>query len=304
MALGHGVIGRYSSQSTLVVFRWGVGAMMLYSALSQPVMSQSADQDWYFEENFDSEEFRSRFSADYEWNPEKLRISSRVAPTGSLASLEVRIPAGSHTGANFYYNFEDNRGNEPLELYSRYYLWFDPTWKSGQGGKLPGPSGTYNRAGWGGRPANGGDGWSARMGFHDSWWEGEIQLSYYTYHMDSPGRYGEHMNWDRGTHIFGGRARGSLEPDRWYCIESRIRLNQVGKRDGLLEGWVDGELAMRRKGLRFRDVAAVRIEKYWFNVYYGGTGTPDRELQLAIDDFAMGSHRIGCLEDDVAAGKE
>ena len=37
---------------------------------------------------------------------------------------------------------------------------------------------------------------------------------------------------------------------------------------------MDGELAADRTGLRFRTTPELKIENYWFNVYFGGTGTP------------------------------
>ena len=55
---------------------------------------------------------------------------------------------------------------EPEEIFFRYYLRFDSDWKNATSdGKLPGISGTYGKAGWGGRPVNGHDGWSARGSF-------------------------------------------------------------------------------------------------------------------------------------------
>jgi hypothetical protein len=82
---------------------------------------------------------------------------------GKGKSLQVTTPRGEHTGTSFAYKFRERLGAEPDEIYFRYYLKFDPDWKHAtSGGKLPGISGTYGKAGWGGRKVNGSDGWSAR----------------------------------------------------------------------------------------------------------------------------------------------
>ena len=85
---------------------------------------------------------------------------------GKGKSLQVTTPRGEHTGTSFAYKFRDRLGAEPEEIYFRYYLKLDPDWKHAtSGGKLPGISGTYGKAGWGGRKVNGSDGWSADFSF-------------------------------------------------------------------------------------------------------------------------------------------
>jgi hypothetical protein len=64
---------------------------------------------------------------------------------------------------NTIFKFDKQVGTEPEEVYFRYYLRLADDWNQiVQGGKLPGISGTYGRAGWGGRKSNGKNGWSAR----------------------------------------------------------------------------------------------------------------------------------------------
>jgi hypothetical protein len=123
-------------------------------------------------------------------------------------SLRFRIEEGKHYGGELSYRFASLGKEEPESLYARYYLRLGSNWDPGRGGKLPGPSGTYGRAGWGGRKVNGTDGWSARMGFkHSKIHEGETQVFYYTYHADMKGQYGDNLLWDI-------ESRGSLRNDR------------------------------------------------------------------------------------------
>lgn len=66
-----------------------------------------------------------------------------------------------HYGLSLSYRFRRQLGYEPEEIYFRYCLRLTDDWNPRRGGKLPGISGTYGRAGWGGRPVDGTDGWSA-----------------------------------------------------------------------------------------------------------------------------------------------
>jgi hypothetical protein len=67
-------------------------------------------------------------------------------------ALRARIAKGSTTALNTLFKFDQQTGHEPDEIYFRYYLRLADDWhQTVQGGKLPGISGTYGRAGWGGR---------------------------------------------------------------------------------------------------------------------------------------------------------
>lgn len=191
-------------------------------------------------------------------------------PDGAVRSLQVAISEGDHYGTAMDYRFaesnesESEDEDEPEQLHSRYSLYVPPGLDPAGGGKLPGPVGTYGSAGWGGRPSDGTNGWSARMGFADpDAPDGDVLLTSYVYHADMDGQFGTHFEWDLD-------ANGLLESDRWYRIDNYVRLNTPGERDGVIRGWVDGEPALDVTDLRFRDVERLKIQDFWFRVYYGG----------------------------------
>ena len=65
-------------------------------------------------------------------------------------ALRSRIAKGSTTALNTLFKFRQQIGSEPEEVYFRYYLRLADDWnQTVQGGKLPGISGTYGRAGLG-----------------------------------------------------------------------------------------------------------------------------------------------------------
>ncbi len=245
-----------------------------------------------FVEGFESDDWRRNWT-EYDGttintprDPER-----KFAPLHGQA-LKVTVPARSTLGLNLGYHFQKKLGYEPEEIYLRYYLRLADNWLPvADGGKMPGIAGTYGRAAWGGRGANGTDGWSARGAFKrmpspENPLHGYTRLGSYVYQPDSRDPYGEVWEW-------GGDGGLQLERNRWYCIEQHVRLNTPGRHDGMLRAWVDGVPVLDRNGLRFRDVTTLKIEKIWMNVYHGGTTPAPRDISLYIDDVVVAKRYIG-----------
>ncbi len=211
----------------------------------------------------------------------------RFEPLAGQA-LQLRVEQGGHYGASMEFAFRKHGLEEPEEIYFRYYLRFGDDWDPRQGGKLPGIDGTYGRAGWGGRPSDGRNGWSAR-GLFDGQKNGKTPIGFYCYHADMKGRYGSHWVWDR-------QQRGFLENNRWYCIEQQVKMNTPGQNDGILRGWVDGQLAFERTDVRMRDVADLKIESIWINLYHGGTWVAQSEDHLYLDNIVIARGYVGPLQ--------
>ncbi len=200
-------------------------------------------------------------------------------------ALRIKVRRGGHYGASLEFAFRKRTGAEPEEIHFRYYLRLANDWKPERGGKLPGVAGTYGRAGWGGRPVDGTDGWSAR-GLFRGLKDGRTPIGYYCYHADMKGKYGSEWQWEEEN-------RGLLENNRWYCIEQFAKMNTPGKNDGVLRGWVDGQLAFERTDVRMRDVEDLKIKTVWLNVYYGGSWTAAEDYHLYIDEVVIARDYIG-----------
>lgn len=205
------------------------------------------------------------------------------------SALRVSIPRGSHYGADFHLRLQEAAAQEPDQLYFRYYLKLDADWRTAKSGKLPGFSGVYGTSGKGGyqsSPSN--PGWSARLMFSPARGDDDrVSLGYYVYHLGQETRYGDGVGWNEA---------GRLRPGEWYCLEGQVGMNTPGLSDGSLRAWVDGTPALDFSGLEFRrpDEPEIRIESFWFNVYYGGKQVPDRNLGLTIDEVVVDTHRVGC----------
>jgi hypothetical protein len=210
-------------------------------------------------------------------------------------ALRVRIAEGANGALNTLYKFARETGEEPEEIYFRYYLRLADDWNQTiQGGKMPGISGTYGRAGWGGRKSDGANGWSARGSFSQTIPPGNPlaglhPLGWYCYHADMSSRYGDIWLWQEDY-------RGYLENNRWYSIEQYIKLNTPGEKDGILRAWVDGRPAFEKTDIRFRHADALKIEQVWMNVYHGGTRPSPYDQHLYIDNVVIARKYIGPMQ--------
>lgn len=210
--------------------------------------------------------------------------------------LKVTIKEGANLGLDLRYKFREKHGKEPEEAYFRYYLRFAENWDTPvDGGKLPGFSGTYGRAGWGGRTPDGYNGWNMRMTFF------EQPLSEHPLHhliligteasipeikgMQSEGRF----SWAKGN-------SGILEHNHWYTIEQYIKMNTLGKNDGIIRGWVDGRLAFERTNVVYRQTDELKIEEVWMNVYHGGQSPTPKDITLYIDNVVVSKSYIGPMK--------
>ena len=264
------------------------------------------DPDVLFATGFESDDWKK------EWSSPGGKVDTVAADPATkfepLAGKACRslLAKGESTAMNLTYQFKKKNGVEPEEVYFRYYLRFGDDWlQTLDGGKMPGISGTYGKAGWGGRKVNGKNGWSARGAFRTTIPEGnplagKQALGFYCYHADMSGNYGNIWIWTQGY-------RGFLDNNRWYCIEQYVKLNTPGKdgapgeRNGILRTWVDGRPAFEQIDLRFRDVDTLKVEQIWMNVYHGGTRPSPRDQHLYVDNVVVARKYIGPMQRPAAA---
>ena len=225
-------------------------------------------------------------------------------------TLHVTFPEGEHTGASLLIPLKNDNGQEPVKALLRYEVWFDESWNTSSSGKLPGFSGTYFRGGWGGRPNDGYNGWSARGMFSPTTAEGHTLIGVYVYHtetlVENPGYvYGEGMSFHSG-------GLPPLEHNRWHTIEIYIQLNTLddqavnenaeitdagnaatdtqaapGRFDGVIRGWINGISAFERSNLRFRHTDSLRIQSAWLDFYHGGKVPAPKEMQVYIRNIEV-----------------
>lgn len=146
------------------------------------------------------------------------------------------------------------------DLYASYWIKFSDDFNFVKGGKLPGLAG--GKLNTGGRVPDGTDGWSARM----VWGPGG-SINQYAYYPGQTTLKGKSFPWD----IDGFTLK--FRKGEWHKIETRIKVNTPGKYDGIMQSWLDGNLALDLRDMRFRDIASLHIDTLLFSSFFGGASS-------------------------------
>ncbi len=158
-----------------------------------------------------------------------------------------------------------------------YRLQFADAFDFVKGGKLPGLIGGEGNTG-GGAP-DGTDGWSARM-----MWRTHGTAVQYVYHPDQPHYYGEDLPWtleDAPVHFQSGQ---------WHEVVHEIAMNSPGQHNGRITCWFDGQMAMHRSDMRFRDISTFAIDGFYFSTFFGGgdaSWATSKDERILFDDIMI-----------------
>lgn len=101
-----------------------------------------------------------------------------------------------------------------------------------------------------------------------------------------------------------------FKDDKWHCIEAQFKLNSLDldadrpNRDGIVRGWFDGELVVDRTDviLRSTDFPKMKFNQFLMTPYFGPRLLPHAQ-KLWIDELAVGTRRIGPLEEAATGGR-
>ena len=252
--------------------------------------------DVLFSEQFEDDDWKSNWSI-----LGRQSSLSQVSFENDVAGLQgkflkITIKKGTGLGLDLRYLFNDKLGFEPEEIYLRYYIFFPNSWATPvDGGKLPGLSGTYGRAGWGGRKPDGYNGWNMRMLFRQQPPDSHPMRDKVA--IGTEASIPEITNFQsEGHYTWADGYNGVLDKNRWYCIEQYVKLNDADKANGIIRGWVDGKLAFERTDLVYRFTPALKIEQVWMNVYHGGQRPTPRDISMYIDNVVVSRQYIGPFE--------
>ncbi len=190
--------------------------------------------------------------------------------------LKIYFPRGQsgfQTSSGFRMNLPEN--------YEEVYLAFDmklaPGFNRVFGGKLPGLCG--GRCPIGSTKPSGYDGWSVR-----SLWQADEGFASYIYHASQKNQTGDirPWRWDQST-------------GEWHRVQYKIRLNQVGLKNGLLEIWLDGKIVLVLNNIEFRRDDKIGVDTFYFSSFFGGQGksmAPESDTYILFDNFVISSQSI------------
>src|SRR5205814_1298116 len=74
-----------------------------------------------------------------------------------------------------------------------------------------------------------------------------------------------------------------------------VKMNTPGQHDGIVEGWLDGNLAYQNTQLRFRDVSTLGIDQFKFETFFGGSTSdfaPLTDEYAYYDDILVSTVRL------------
>jgi hypothetical protein len=218
-------------------------------------------------------------------------------------ALRVLYPQGtntsSHSGAQFdmllpgakVYSRETKKiegANDYQDLYMSYWVRFDDNFDWAFGGKLPG---LYGLEGYG-APSRDNEVKSRLM------WRENGKLEFYLHTQHDPR---ERLFWNN----IPGKGHAALTTGRWHHIEFRMAMNSVAagkvQADGVLQGWLDGEMVADYRDLRLRNSSAVNWNTVFFSTFHGGSSGdggpgeiwwPARDVSATFDEFIVSRNPI------------
>ncbi len=190
--------------------------------------------------------------------------------------LKTPIKVGKHKGLGRKFKFKEN-GGEPNEAEMEFTIWienkFQKNGKNNEIGKFSGFEGIYDsRAGWGGKKVTNQNSWSVRIAHAAENNEGKIPIGLYVYHPNMPEKYGTTIN----PHF-------SLNKEQTYTLKLYVKMNEIGKKNGIITFSVDGNEIYSSNSWKFRNTPCVHIKSVWLDTYIGGK-TPSKLTTYTLID--------------------
>lgn len=278
----------------------------------------ASDPAVIFAENFEAWSASAGQAAGGRWNVRQNKTSRTHVTPGRIQQGEVPGPgqqvleiacwtdgSGSQVGGlslklGNYEHRNENLGDGYDDLYVRYYLKLAADYRGvrNHGANLGGRDVTRNDAAWVGMA--GIRDVSTRGYFYSGvqpyGQEGstELEMGFYSYHLDKRGPWGE--NYEMRRHV-------PIQPGVWYCVERHLKLNTVdparadpANADGIEELWIDGELTIRKVGVRFRRVPQLRTTLFSLETYYHGLPKEldrDHPIRVYFDNVVVARQYVG-----------
>lgn len=238
------------------------------------------------------EDFESRGQSDWsDYKDNRFNVREDAAFGGSR-SLRQIYEAGQVNAGWLAWFFGDHprggarTGESFEEIYFRFYHRFEEGWPASYPPKLARVRSHYVDGGW-------------RFAWAEHLWidpnkPGGVAISAPVSSIPAPaGReYSEDRRW-LGTTPLGFRFAD--HDGEWVALETRISLNTPGRRDGRITYWMNGEIALdRRGGVNLRGAyTATTINVAMLDTYWNG-GAPRAGLRRWYDNVVVATQPIGC----------
>ena len=113
-------------------------------------------------------------------------------------------------------------------------------------------------------------------------WRPEGKIVNYIYHEGQSGKYGDDV--DTGV---------AFTPGQWHKPASRTRLNEIGKTNGVLETWINGEkidFPSEFENMVWRLSPTILTHTFFFTSFFGGhtpEWAPSKDVEASFDNFLI-----------------
>jgi len=206
--------------------------------------------------------------------------------------LDVKYPKGQvKTGqSGMHTKVPFDVVDEYDELYISYWVYFPEDFEFRAGGKLPGLA--YQTS-------------ERNMSLRLMWrYDGLIE--FYVHYNTEPTWDGWHasINWSLTDPY--DEPNGEPQADQvkfkkgqWNHVEMYNKLNTPGQNDGIMRGWLNGNLAIDitdNGDYRQADEGDIHLNIIYLSTFFGGsdeTFQPTKDLEAYFDDFIVSKTRIG-----------
>lgn len=176
-------------------------------------------------------------------------------------------------GASWRYRFD-----KPFDEFTiEYKVMLAKDFKYKRGGKLPGLCGGTNPRG-GTANISAEQGFSARVMWREL---GALEQYVYFVNQDPKKKHGTDLYWMKN-----GKP-ACIIPGLWYTFRTYIKMNTVGKDDGKIISWVDGEEVLNMD-IALRNDRSLGIDSFQFVTYFGGNDEswyPEKDEEMYFKDI-------------------
>jgi len=201
-------------------------------------------------------------------------------------AIRVKYPKGKLRSLKSDASWHWKKFGKHKDLYLSYWVKFSSKFVFKDGGKMHGLCG--GKGNTGGKKPNGRDCWSSRV----HWGPGD-KIKQYIYHKDQGGKYGQTIYWtehpesiviEPGKQVARHEEREvHIKKDVWHYIITRVVVNDIRKRNGLVQSWFDGKLVLNANGFEFRDQSCsdkdLLIDDMYFSTFFGGASDSYRPVK-------------------------
>ncbi|WP_157665237.1 polysaccharide lyase [Mariniblastus fucicola] len=221
-------------------------------------------------------------------------VGASQAHGGAGSALAIAYPAGEdgtkQTGAQWQLDFD----NSYEELYFSYCVKFESGFDFVRGGKLPGLAG--GTAPTGSTQADGTNGWNGRMMWRTDFEGVSGQPEQLTSDAISYAKYtdsgfdGTGRDEDKEYWVESDGSRTTIKSGVWYEIIQRVKMNDPGESNGVLQIWIDGRLVHDQQDVLFRTANTFAIDQVYFSTFFGGNEDwrTSKDEVAYFDDFKVG----------------